>query len=92
MNEESDFDKIERMQKIVRVIGDIREKMGDYLMFLFAWIGRLIYGPEYDSYERRINRRPLPENAADKKKARHIDGPFSLLYVWEKSHLLREQK
>ena len=29
-------------------------------MFLFTWIGRLIYGPEYDSYERRINRRPLP--------------------------------
>ena len=26
MNEESDFDKIERMRKIVRVVGDIRDK------------------------------------------------------------------
>ena len=26
MNEDSDFDKIERMQKIVRVVGDIRDK------------------------------------------------------------------
>ena len=26
MNEDSDFDKIERLQKIVRVVGDIREK------------------------------------------------------------------
>ena len=62
-------------------------------MFMFRLIGKLLYGDDFDKYSgNQTSQKYIPKDrrlkpsAGNKKKARHIDGPFSLLYVWDKSH------